>query len=132
MSHPDEAVIDRFYAGLASGDLDEALACMTPDACVWHSFDGIAQDRAASLESWRGLIANFAERSFVDVRRHRIRGGFVQQQMMTVRTTQGAVLGWATCVIVWLQDGLIARIDEYIDRAGRFDLMTLEGVTPGL
>ena len=133
MDDDDGAIVDRFYAGLASGNLDAALACLTPDVRVWHSFDGIAQDRESSLAGWRGLVAAFPERAFVDVRRHRVPGGFVQQQLMTGRTAAGELVGWPVCVMITLRDGLISRIDEYIDRAGSFAVADLHGAkTPGL
>lgn len=133
MYNSDEAVLDRFFASLASGDLDLALACLTPDARIWHCFDGVALEREASLAGWNDLVIGFPERAFVDVRRHPIPGGFVQQHMMTGRTANGAIFAWPICVVVRISDGLIARIDEYIDRAGRFELMDLSAaVTPGL
>lgn len=129
----DGAVIDRFYEGLATGDLDMSLACLSADARIWHCFDGIAQDRESSLAGWQELVANFPGRVFSDVRRHAIAGGFVQQMMMTVRTASGASFGWAICVVIRVEDGLIKRIDEYIDRAGRFDVAEGAAIaTPGL
>lgn len=129
----DGAIIDRFYGALGSGDLDAALACLTSHAQVWHSFDGHVSDRQQSLEGWRALLAGFPERAFVDVRRHAISSGFVQQHMMTARTLDGALVGWPICVFVEVTDGLISRIDEYIDRAGRLKVADLhEAKTPGL
>jgi len=133
MPDQDGAIIDRFYAGLASGDLDDCLACMTPDARVWHCFDGVAQDRASSVEGWQALVAGFPVRKFVGARRHPIPGGFMQQHMMIARTATGAQIGWPICVVITLQHGLIARIDEYIDRAGRFEIADMDNAaTPGL
>ncbi len=133
MAENDGTVIDRFYAGLASGDLDTSLACLSADARIWHCFDGIAQDRQSSLAGWQDLVANFPCRAFGDIRRHSIPGGFVQQMMMTVRTASGAGFGWPICVVIKVADGLITRIDEYIDRAGRFELAAESDIaTPGL
>lgn len=127
------AVIDRFYEALSRGDLDGALACLTVDARVWHCFDGVAVDRAGCLEGWRALVTGFPERAFVDVRRHAISTGFVQQHFMTARTLTGAMVGWPICVVVELSGGLISRMDEYIDRAGKLDIAQLnQARTPGL
>jgi len=133
MSELDGTVIDRFYAGLASGDLDAALACTTPDMRTWHCFDGIVQDREQCLVGWRSMVENLPERAFVDVRRHAIPGGFVQQHMMAAKTSAGTIMAWPVCMLIWLENGLIARIDEYIDRAGRFTMADLHAATtPGL
>ena len=133
MADSQGAVVDRFYGGLASGNLDESLACLAPEARIWHCFDGIAQDRKCSFAGWQDLVANFPSRAFVDIRRHAVAGGFVQQMMMTVRTASGESVGWPICVVIMLKDGLIVRIDEYIDRAGRFDVTNAcAEATPGL
>ena len=133
MTEPDGSVIDRFYGAPASGHLADALGCLTPDARVWHCFDGIAHDRDSSLEGWKALLAAFPQRAFVDVRRHPIPGGFVQQQMMTGCSVSGALVAWPVCVVIMLQDGQISRIDEYIDRAGKFTITDLHSdTTPGL
>lgn len=133
MDSSQGAIIDRFYAGLASGNLEGSLACLTSDARIWHCFDGLAQGREESLAGWHDLVAGFPERAFVDVCRHAIPGGFVQQHMMTGRTAAGDLIGWPICVIVRIEDGLIARIEEYIDRAGRFAVDDLRAArTPGL
>jgi hypothetical protein len=133
MSVAEGEIIDRMYGELARGNLEEALACLTPDARIWHCFDGIAQDRPAILAGWQALLAGFPEFAFVDVRRHAITGGFVQQQMMTARTASGDLISWAICLVVRLENGLIARVEEYIDRAGRFSVADLHSTaTPGL
>lgn len=133
MSTAEGEIIDRMYGALAHGNLDEAMGCLTPDASVWHCFDGIAQDRPAILESWKALLAGFPEFAFVDVRRQPIAGGFVQQQMMTARTASGEKIAWAICLLVKLENGLIARVEEYIDRTGRFSVADLHSaLTPGL
>jgi hypothetical protein len=50
------------------------------------------------------------------VRRHAIDGGFVQQHVLNLEwgSGSGALPG---CVVVQLRDGLIARVDEYLDGA---------------
>jgi ketosteroid isomerase-like protein len=133
MTVAEGEIIDRMYGALANRDLDGAMACLAPGARVWHCFDGIAQDRAAILAGWTALLAGFSDFAFVDVRRHAIAGGFVQQQMMTGRTPSGALVAWAICLVVRLENGLVARVEEYIDRASRFSVADLHAATtPGL
>jgi ketosteroid isomerase-like protein len=115
-------VIDRLFDALSAGDLDAARDCFTPNGVVWHSFDRVEQDRAAMVEGWRGLVAGFPERSFVDAWRAPIPGGFVQRQLMVGVTASGARLAWPVCIFVTLEAGRIARLDEYIDRAGKFEI----------
>jgi len=117
---PTGAVIDRLFAALSRGDVPAAAACCTPDARIWHSFDRIAQDMGEAKAGWEAFIAGFPARAFVDVRRSAIPGGFVQQHTMVVKTAAGANIAWPVCLVAKVKDGLIARIEEYMDRAGSY------------
>ena len=129
----DGAVIDRMFAALSAGDLAAAAACYTPDARIWHSFDCVAHDLNGITAEWEGLVANFPQRDYVDVRRQQTPDGFVQQHVMTGTTASGARRAWPVCIVVRVEGGRIARLDEYIDRAGAFEPPVGEPLrTPGL
>ena len=132
----DPAVIARMYDALARGDVAAARACCTPDAIVWHSFDQVALDLDATVKGWEQLVAGFPERGFADVRLTETPEGWAVRQLMVGRTQAGVRIAWPLCAFITLRDGLIARLDEYIDRAGTFaiaDGMELASLrTPGL
>jgi ketosteroid isomerase-like protein len=133
----DSAVIERLYDALARGDIAAARACCSPDAVVWHSFDQIALDLDATVRGWEQLVAGFPERAFADVRRTPTPDGWVVRQLMLGRTVTGVRLAWPLCAWITLRDGLIARLDEYIDRAGSYEVdddgLALSDLsTPGL
>jgi ketosteroid isomerase-like protein len=125
------AMIDRMFDALARGDVAAARACCTPDVVVWHSFDRQPVSLAGS-GAWEKLATGFAGRSFVDIRRSAVPGGWVQRNQLIARTPSGARLAWPMCLFVTLRDGLIDRIDEYIDRAGHYEPSGDEPSTPGL
>ncbi len=127
------AVVDRLFRALEEGDLDAARACLASDAVVWHGFDRKAHDLASITEDWRQLVANFPSRAFVDVRRQATATGLVQQQLMVVTARDGRRMAWPVCMVIRLEGERIARLDEYIDRAGFF-VPEGEGpiTTPGL
>jgi len=129
----DGAIIDRMYSALGNGDIDAAVACYTPDAHIWHSFDCVAFNLDAIRPQWEGMKSGFPEQEVADIWREKIEGGFVQRHMWVVRTASGERKAWAVCIFVTIRDGLIARLDEYIDRAGAFSQQG-EGplVTPSL
>jgi ketosteroid isomerase-like protein len=112
--------LDDLFNGLAMGDLALSRAALAPDARLWHSFDGIAHDREATLANFASVIAAFPERRFDDIRRQPTPTGFVQQHVMAVKTAEGRALAWPVCVVVRIEAGVIVRLDEYIDRAGSF------------
>lgn len=125
------AVIDRMFAGLASGYLGAMRACFTPDARIWHSFDGIAHDVDATIRNWSGLVDASEERLVTDVRRQPTGTGFVQQHLFVLRPNGGVRQAWPVCIVVRIAGDRIARLDEYIDRAGSFVLAGTPLATPG-
>ena len=131
MSDKDGAVIDRLFAALAAGDVAAAVDCYTPDGVLWHGFDGIAQDRDAIRANFEGLVVSVPERGVEDVRRQATATGFVQQHVFVARTAQGRRIAWPVCIVVQVRDGKIARLDEYIDRAGSFAVGEGAVKTPG-
>jgi hypothetical protein len=99
---------------------------------VWHGYDGVALDLDGITAQWQGLVDAFSERVVVDVRRQPTATGFVQQHVM-VCAREGLRKAWPVCIVVRIVDGLIARLDEYIDRAGAFTPPDGDTVTtPGL
>lgn len=127
-----ENPIDRFYAAMAKGDIEATRACLTPQARIWHGFDGLAQDVDASAAIWEQLFADTVERGVADVRRQSIEGGFLQRHMFVAKTRAGARMAWPCCLIVQMEGDRIARIDEYMDRAGSFVASDDPVATPGL
>jgi ketosteroid isomerase-like protein len=126
-------IIDRFYAALCSGDVAGARACCAPDVRFWHSFDGVAQELEAASWQWEEQARTFPESGIADVRRMRGQDErFVQQHVFWIRTEAGDRLGWPVCMIVEVRDALIARLDEYVDRAGSHPIASEEIRTPGL
>ncbi|TVV76715.1 nuclear transport factor 2 family protein [Sphingomonas solaris] len=123
--------IDRMYDAFATGDVDTIRACFTPDARVWHSFDGDAQDVATAAQAWEALFAHSQERTVGDIRRQATADGFVQQHMFALRLPSGERKAWAVCIVVRIENGLIARLDEYIDRAGALPVGEGTLATPG-
>jgi ketosteroid isomerase-like protein len=128
--HPVTA-LDRFYDALAAGDLDAARACFTPTAQIWHSFDAVAQDVDAAAIGWAALLEASIERGLHDIHRHLTADGLVQQHVFAMRTAAGQRIGWPVCLVVRIENDLITRLDEYIDRAGSFAPPDGPITTPG-
>jgi ketosteroid isomerase-like protein len=131
-SRPGAAAIDAFFAALSRGDIAAARTCCTEDVRIWHGFDRLEQDLDQAAEGWTRFIATFPERDFVDVRRSATSNGYVQQHLMVASTPGGPRLAWPVCVLVRVRDGRIARLDEYMDRAGSYRVVDDKPRTPGL
>jgi hypothetical protein len=133
MSTPpiDSSAVDKLYQSLARADVAGARACCAPDARIWHNFDCIALTLDQACVGWNAFIAAFPERNVTDVRRAALLGGgFLQRHLQVIRSTDGVWRAWPICIIVSIDNGLITRLDEYMDRAGSLtrELTT----TPGL
>lgn len=109
-----------------------ARECCTRTALFWHGFDQVAHDLDAIMPQWSALGRDFADVRFVDVRRQETHSGFVQQHLMMALRHDGRRVVWPVCLVVRLKNGLIDRLDEYIDRAGSFEPPSSGAfVTPG-
>lgn len=126
-----ETPVTRLYDALTRGDLPAMRACCAPGARFWHCFDGIAHDLEGAVQGWEALVAHTSERHAEDVRLTPTPDGLVQQFVFVVRTPSGERKAWPLCVIAKIADGLITRIDEYIDRAGSFAPGEGPVTTPG-
>lgn len=128
----ETTAVDRMFEALARGDVAAARATCTPDARIWHSYDRVAHDLDSIAREWEGLIAGTDEREIVDIRRQPTPDGFVQQHLFYIRPKGGGDRKiWPVCVVARIEGGLIARLDEYIDRAGAFASDAEPLTTPG-
>ena len=127
----EQNIIDRFFGSMLPCDTDLLRDCLTEDAIVWHSFDRKAMRPDDVVKSWEGMATSFSERGVADVRRQQTPTGYVQQHLFVVRGKDGVRKAWPVCIVVRVQDGKIARLDEYIDLSAAFDPGEDEVVTPG-
>ena len=111
-----DAIANRLIAAIEAGDRHALGAVYADDVVVWHNTDQVEMTKEQNLASLDALAAMTTARRFTDVRRHGIDGGFVQQHVLNLDwgSGSGALPG---CVVVQVRDGLISRIDEYLDGA---------------
>lgn len=121
----DGRVIEDAYGAMQRGDLVAARACFAPQALVWHNFDRVDRSLDETMGDWGAMITAFPERGLEQVSRARTDAGwFVQQHLFVVRDSNGLRRAWPICLIVRLEGKRIVRIEEYVDRAGSFELKT--------
>lgn len=129
----ESEIITRFYGAMTSGDVAGARACCTPQARFWHCFDGVAQTLEQASPEWQGLQKAFTAMRTQDVRYAPLGDGrWLVQQLFIGRRSEGQEIGWAVCLVVTLRDGLIERVEEYIDRGAPFQISSAEMRAPGL
>lgn len=114
-AHNDLA--DRFFGAIEAGDVEAVLECYAANALIWHNTNGIDQLPAENAQSLLAFFARLRQRRYVGVRRILHGGGFVQHHVLTGTLASGAEFAWPACLVVSVENGLIVRIDEYLDSA---------------
>ena len=118
MSEDDiRSLATRLFDSIEAGDVDAVADCYGPDLVVWHNFDGLEQSRADNLKTLAGLIERIGERRYEDRRLNVFDGGFVQQHVLTGVRKDGVRVNLPGILVGTVKDGMIARLDEYLDSA---------------
>lgn len=113
----NDVVAQRLFDAIEAGDVDAVRALYSPDAVVWHNTDGIEQTAEQNLATLAWVVVNLAERRYEDVSRSITPSGFVQQHTMRWTKADGTRAELPACIVATCADGLITRIDEYLDSA---------------
>jgi ketosteroid isomerase-like protein len=108
---------DRIMRAIEQGDLETVTACYTPDARIWHNFDGLEQSVGENLKVMRWMEKRLKNRKYEIVSRHAFDGGYVQQHVLTGTLNDGTAFRMPACLVVTVRDGRIARLEEYLDSA---------------
>lgn len=109
---------DRLFATIEQGD-GEALAAMwADDIVVWRQGGGRERDKPRALSVIGWFVGATADRRYEVLDREVFDTGFVQQHMLHATSRAGEKVALRVCMVVKLgEDGLIRRIDEYLDPA---------------
>ncbi len=110
-------LVEEMIAAIERGDVELVRSLYSPSIIVWANFDGRERDRDASLSLLDWLISVTTERRYEIVRRIEIEGGVLQQHVLHGTTTVGRTFSMPACLVVNIDNGLVVRIDEYLDPA---------------
>ena len=108
---------DRFIAALNAGDAAKARTFYQPDATCWHNFDDVDQGLDDNMKLLEWMVRKVPDRHYRVVRRELIPGGWLQQHILEARLPNGREMKMFACCVITLRDGLIQRIEEYLDPA---------------
>jgi ketosteroid isomerase-like protein len=117
---------------LESGDPAAALACLAPDAVLWHNSDKQDVDAGAGFAAVTGLHELVDDVRVEVLERAALPDGFLQRYVIrgTVLAS-GAPLAADHCIFVRTDGALIIRIDEYVDPTLTLQLgLTASEVSP--
>ena len=111
------ALAKRFVGAIQSGDVDTVRACYAPDAKIWHNNDGIEQTVDQNLRVLKWMIRTLPERNYRVLRLEALSDGFLQQHVLEAKLPDGRTWTLDACVICRVANGVITRLDEYLDSA---------------
>jgi uncharacterized protein len=114
---PVLGLAERLIAAIVAGDVDAVRAIYSPDARIWHNFDGVEQTVDENLRVLRWLVRSVSSLRYEDVRRQRTEHGFLQQHVLRGSAPNGRPVELAACLICTVAGGRITRLEEYFDTA---------------
>ncbi len=107
----------KFVAAIQSGDTDAVRACYHPGAKLWHNSDGIEQTVDQNMKVLDWFIRTLPDRNYRVLRLEALPDGFLQQHVLEATLPDGTKWAMDCCVVVRIENGLITRLDEYLDSA---------------
>ena len=117
MTHDEiDAIATRFFDAVQAGDIDTVASLYADDVVIWHNYDQLEQTKAQNLRTLGYVAATVVPRSYDDIQRVVLDDGFVQQHVLR-GTAPGGALEVPAMLRVWVRDGQITRLDEYLDTA---------------
>jgi uncharacterized protein len=111
------AFAKKFVGAIQAGDPDTVRACYAPDAKIWHNNDGVEQTVDQNMRVLGWFMRTLPDRKYRVLRLDALPDGFLQQHVLEATLPDGTPWAMDACVIVRMKDGLIVRLDEYIDSA---------------
>ncbi|GAA0381412.1 hypothetical protein Acor_03130 [Acrocarpospora corrugata] len=103
---------------ITSGDVARLGLLYADDVRVWHNYDGVARDRAESLDAVRRIGEHYDGFHATDVRIDPLPDGYVQRCVYRGRErATGAGMAVDAMMRVEVRDGRVVRIEEYTDPA---------------
>lgn len=116
----------HFTRVIETGDVDRARAFYAPTAKIWHNTDykeiGPDENVAIFARLKRALPNMKLNITHLEV----IEGGFVQADCLEATLPDGTPFRLSSCSIVKIENGLIIRVDEFIDSAETKPLRALQ------
>jgi len=123
-------VTARFFAAIESRDIERVRAMYSEDAAIWHNFSNATQTREQNLAVLAGLCAAVATLRYEVQERFDLGGRVLQRHVLCCVLADGRGFRIPACILVGVRDGLVCRIEEYLDTAQVNALRVATGRAP--
>jgi uncharacterized protein len=109
---------DRVFRAIEDGDLDALRSCYAPTFVAWTNFDNRESDREQALNVVGWLCGKLSHRRYEVRRRVVIDDGFLQEHVLRGTAPDGTEIAMPACIVATVAEGLVTRMNEYLDPAG--------------
>jgi ketosteroid isomerase-like protein len=111
-----EEMVTGIDAALEGTDPEAMVAVLAPGAEIWHNYDRKAIDARSNMAAIGTLAQIVSDAKMERILVGELPGGFVYQYALhgTV-VANGKPFEMHNCIIATTADGLITRLDEYVD-----------------
>ena len=111
-----EEMVTGIDAALEGTDPDAMVAVLAPGAEIWHNYDRKSIDARGNMTAIGTLAQIVSNAKMERILVGELPGGFVYQYALhgTV-IASGKPFEMHNCIIATTADGLITRLDEYVD-----------------
>lgn len=111
-------IADRLFRAVEAGDIELIRnELYAPGFTIWHNYDGRYQTTDENLKMLGWLTRHVRNVRYEEVRRQEITGGFLEQHVLRGELADGTKIEAPTCMIGYIADGKITRLEEYLDTA---------------
>jgi ketosteroid isomerase-like protein len=121
VAHPGYAVTsvaERLFSAIEAGDVDAVAAMWSAGVTVWHAGDKRPSEKARAMRAIEWFVSATADRHYDVLDRRFFDAGFVQQHVLHGTARDGTPYSLRVGIIIVVgRDGLITRIDHYLDPA---------------
>jgi uncharacterized protein len=111
------AIAARFAVAIRTNDADSYVAICAPGAVTWHNFDDAEVSTEQTLRTVAWLHRKLPDLAWIDVALHATATGFVSQTILTGTAPGGPLRAHSVVVVTLNDDGLVTRVEEYLDPA---------------
>jgi hypothetical protein len=108
---------DRYITAVEAGNAALVRSFYDPQARIWHNTDNVEKtvDEAMRTVEWLGQTLQ--QQKCTVIRREVLKDGFFQQDILRATLPDGTPFVLSACMVVKIENGLIVRVDEYLDSA---------------
>lgn len=105
----------RFVRALNEKDEAAIRQIYSPDARIWHNFDGKYQTIDENMKGMYWIHKRLSGINYDVVRLIEIQDGYLQEHVLRGKLASGEDFAMAACVICTVQDGRVTSLREYLD-----------------